>query len=212
VTETVLQEAERLINGDRQQTYGSASESFDRIAKLWGSYLGSEVTGLDVANLMILLKVSRTKGTFHRDSYVDIGGYAGLGEQLHLAAEVIDAEVVETRVWRHLSEVPLHLTVLDADGDKWRHDRHEGWQCWRSGELDTDINDPEQYEPFTEVVEEPAVVAPRVWTDFSKIPPGVIVADKDNDRWDANDHTFGVNDGFIHERNQSWGPFTEVLL
>lgn len=82
--ETVLQEADRLINGDRRDTYGSASESFGRIAGLWSAYLGRTVTPLDVANLMILLKVSRTKGTFHRDSYVDIGGYSALAEQLAL--------------------------------------------------------------------------------------------------------------------------------
>jgi hypothetical protein len=114
MTETVLQEAERLINGDRQQTYGNTSESFDRIADLWGAYLNDNLTGLDVANLMILLKVSRTKGTFHRDSYVDIGGYAGLGEKIHQEAEVIDAEVVP-RVWFSWNDIPAGVSVNSAD-------------------------------------------------------------------------------------------------
>ncbi|AII27227.1 hypothetical protein SEA_OMNICRITICAL_56 [Mycobacterium phage OmniCritical] len=87
VPENVLQEAQRLIFGDREQQYGNPSESFDRIAGLWSAYIGTELNGLDVANLMILLKVSRTKGTYHRDSYVDIAGYAGLGERLHEAAQ-----------------------------------------------------------------------------------------------------------------------------
>lgn len=79
---TILQEAESLINGDRKQTYGDARESFERIAGMWSAYLGTEVTGLDVTNMMILLKVSRAKGGFHRDSYVDIGGYAGLSTRI----------------------------------------------------------------------------------------------------------------------------------
>ncbi|AOT23177.1 hypothetical protein SEA_TAQUITO_57 [Mycobacterium phage Taquito] len=63
VPENVLQEAQRLIFGDREQQYGNPSESFDRIAGLWSAYIGTELNGLDVANLMILLKVSRTKST-----------------------------------------------------------------------------------------------------------------------------------------------------
>jgi hypothetical protein len=78
----VLAEAYELINGERAQTYGDCHESFDRIAALWTAYLDTVLTGMDVANLMVLLKVSRTKGTFHRDSYVDICGYAALAEKL----------------------------------------------------------------------------------------------------------------------------------
>lgn len=83
--ETVLQEADRLINGDRLQTYGTPGESFWRIANLWTSYLGHKINPLDVANMMVLMKVSRTKGTYHRDSYVDIAGYAGLSEVIFTA-------------------------------------------------------------------------------------------------------------------------------
>lgn len=81
-SESILQEAERIINGQRAADYGDARVSFERTAAMWSAYLGAELGALDVANLMILLKVSRTKGGFHRDSYVDIGGYAGLTDQL----------------------------------------------------------------------------------------------------------------------------------
>lgn len=79
---SILQEAERIINGQRAADYGDARVSFERIAGMWSAYLGAELGALDVANLMILLKVSRAKNGFHRDSYVDIGGYAGLTNQL----------------------------------------------------------------------------------------------------------------------------------
>lgn len=79
----VLEEAASLINGERQDQYGNASESHQRIADLWAGYLGTDVTEFDVVNMMILLKVSRTRNQYHRDSYVDIAGYAGLGERLH---------------------------------------------------------------------------------------------------------------------------------
>lgn len=82
MTETILQEAERLINGDRQGSYGPPEQSLKDIANLWGAYLGKEISPQDVANLMILLKVSRSKRGYHRDSFVDIAGYAGLTEKL----------------------------------------------------------------------------------------------------------------------------------
>ena len=80
--ESVLQEAERLVNGDRQASYGSASESFKRIAKLWTAYRGVEFTPKDVASMMILMKVSRSVTSNKRDNWVDMAGYAELGSKL----------------------------------------------------------------------------------------------------------------------------------
>ncbi|WP_280424036.1 DUF6378 domain-containing protein [Nocardia carnea] len=78
----VLTEAHALIWGDREDTYGDPRESFARIAGMWSAYLGHPVTPLDVANLMICMKVSRTRHAYHRDSYVDIGGYAASAERV----------------------------------------------------------------------------------------------------------------------------------
>ncbi|MGW1740464.1 DUF6378 domain-containing protein [Nocardia sp. NPDC001965] len=78
----VLSEAHALIWGDRENTYGDPRESFARIAGMWSAYLGHPVTPLDVANLMICMKVSRTRTAYHRDSYVDIGGYAASAERI----------------------------------------------------------------------------------------------------------------------------------
>ena len=74
----VLTEAAEIINGQRRDDY----ESFTRIAQLWSAYLGHPVNMLDVANMMVLLKVSRTRRKYHRDSYTDICGYAALAEKL----------------------------------------------------------------------------------------------------------------------------------
>ncbi|AVR76634.1 hypothetical protein SEA_COOG_48 [Mycobacterium phage Coog] len=129
MTETVLQEAERLINGERQQQYGEATESFQRIANLWSAYKGVNITELDVVNMMVLLKVSRTQGAYHRDSYVDIAGYAGLGERLYNEQPWVDAEVWdaaeeepkrEPRTWRFPFEIPTEadeiIKVVDRNG------------------------------------------------------------------------------------------------
>lgn len=80
--ESILQEAERIINGDRRQSYGGALESFDRIARLWQPILGCDVSAEQVALCMIQLKVARYVNGQQRDSIVDIAGYAGCLEKI----------------------------------------------------------------------------------------------------------------------------------
>lgn len=87
----IFDEARNTINGPRAATYGPAIESFESIGRLWTTYLdridynkdNTDLTPEDVANMMILMKVSRAaSGEYHRDNYVDIIGYAGLASQM----------------------------------------------------------------------------------------------------------------------------------
>jgi hypothetical protein len=79
---SVLEDAYDLVNGDRQQSYGDAYQSFDRIAKLWSAYKGIKITPKDVASMMILMKVSRSVTSSKRDNWIDVCGYAELGSQI----------------------------------------------------------------------------------------------------------------------------------
>ncbi|QNJ55843.1 hypothetical protein SEA_PAINTERBOY_58 [Mycobacterium phage PainterBoy] len=125
MTESILQEAERLINGDRQQQYGKAITSFERIADLWSAYIGGvSLTAMDVANLMALLKISRAKSALstpeviHRDSYVDMAGYAALAVRCH--EEILEAQqVAEPRKWKYPYQIPKGVNVIDARGDEY---------------------------------------------------------------------------------------------
>jgi len=78
----VLEEAERKINGVRQMEYGNAKDSFATIAEMWSIFKGVAISPADVAMMMILLKVARSRGTIKLDSLVDIAGYAALADQL----------------------------------------------------------------------------------------------------------------------------------
>lgn len=90
--ESVLQEAERIINGQRDGVYGHPENSFARIRDLWQAYLTGrgmtvDITSQDTALMMILLKVARLEATpNHRDSVVDLAGYAGTIEKLWTGA------------------------------------------------------------------------------------------------------------------------------
>lgn len=75
---TVLKTAEDVIHGDRLKHYGHPSINFERIARSWEQYKGTEITPMDVCVMMILLKAQRMAEGYHRDSVVDIGGYAAL--------------------------------------------------------------------------------------------------------------------------------------
>jgi hypothetical protein len=78
----ILNEANALINGDREDAYGSPKESFHCIATMWGAYLGWHVTAADVCNMMALLKIARLRNGPHRDSNVDGAGYMALGAEM----------------------------------------------------------------------------------------------------------------------------------
>ena len=79
--ESVLQEAERLIGGQRAADYGSAVDIFANIAKMWSVIMGVEFTAVQVAHAMIALKLCRSTNSkgVKRDDWVDICGYAQLG-------------------------------------------------------------------------------------------------------------------------------------
>lgn len=80
---TLLQEAEQLINGQRQEDYGDAKACFKRIAWFWQGYLDFEVDEHDVAAMMVLFKMARiSHNNTHRDSWLDAIGYCALTERL----------------------------------------------------------------------------------------------------------------------------------
>lgn len=85
--QTVLQEAEAIVNGKRADDYGDCLASFSRIAQLWSAILGIEIAPDEVALCMIGLKISRATNGFHRDSIVDIAGYAACLEKIQLGRE-----------------------------------------------------------------------------------------------------------------------------
>lgn len=78
-----LEEALKIVTKDRQNAYGTPEDNFTRIAGLWSAYLGHTITAQQVAVLMILLKVARSKTSpDYVDNYVDIAGYAACANEL----------------------------------------------------------------------------------------------------------------------------------
>jgi hypothetical protein len=81
----VLKHAEALMYGDRQQDYGHPYENHRRIAVLWSAYLQTEVSPMQVAICMALVKVARLQQNFEYskdDTFIDLAAYASIAAEL----------------------------------------------------------------------------------------------------------------------------------
>ena len=78
--EEILQKAIELINVDRANDYGPAYENHKRIADLWSGVFGSKSAVPQVVLCLNLLNIARLiYSPSKTDSWIDIGGYTGLG-------------------------------------------------------------------------------------------------------------------------------------
>lgn len=83
-TTQILQEAEKLVNNDRAKVHGDKKQNHKNIALLWSAYLEMKIMPKDVAILMVLLKLARTKAGEHNvDDYVDACGYSAIAGELN---------------------------------------------------------------------------------------------------------------------------------
>lgn len=88
--ESILEEAQRIINGPRAESYGPPVKNFADIAYGWTKIINNGQKNINVfitpemvALCMIWLKMMRFQnGKPDRDSIVDIAGYAGTIEKV----------------------------------------------------------------------------------------------------------------------------------
>lgn len=88
---TILQRADTTIHGPREAEYGNKLQNFTQIAMIWQGMLApklqatARITPEDVGLLMIAVKMARlAKSPDHKDSILDIAGYAGCIDELQL--------------------------------------------------------------------------------------------------------------------------------
>jgi hypothetical protein len=68
---TIAVDALRLVDEDRQEKYGDYDKNMQRIAEMWSGFLGIDISAMDVALMMVLVKISRSKAGYARDNAVD---------------------------------------------------------------------------------------------------------------------------------------------
>ncbi|HUU93151.1 MAG TPA: DUF6378 domain-containing protein [Phycisphaerae bacterium] len=95
--ETILQEAQRLVYGERNADYGHPADDFAKTAKIWTGILlpklqaGVEISPQEVGFCMCGVKLSREVENHRRDNLVDLAGYAATVQMIEDRGE----EVVE---------------------------------------------------------------------------------------------------------------------
>ncbi|AFU20758.1 phosphofructokinase [Mycobacterium phage Marcell] len=183
MTESILEEAQRLIHGPRNKNYGHPRENFADISALFSAYLERPITDLDVANLMILVKVARVKGTgYHRDSYTDIAGYAGCAERIY-------EEPVEEDGQLALFDLPLPDDLIrNEDKDS---------LSWVDALNDITYSDEDE-DALVDLDE------PRVWHRWADVPLNTRVEDRIGRVW-----VRWGGPSLSHRDHE--GPFTEVV-
>jgi hypothetical protein len=125
----ILDEAARIVTGERQNQYGSAENSFALIGGLWGDYLGMYISPRDVALMMILLKVAREKGGKGKaDNWIDIAGYAACG------GEVATVDTADEKPTDYLRKAtagmrPKYIKFVKTQIEKQTDDKHKPSTC-----------------------------------------------------------------------------------
>ena len=80
--ESICAEADRIVGGDRQRSYGHPFQNFTETAQIWQAILGrklkngARLTPEDVGRCMIGVKLAREVNHPKRDNLVDMAGYA----------------------------------------------------------------------------------------------------------------------------------------
>ena len=84
----LLTNASNLVSGERLKDYGDKVDNHKNIAKLWSAYKDIEITAHDVAIMMCLLKIARTKlGDVSEDTYIDMAAYGAIAGEIKFREE-----------------------------------------------------------------------------------------------------------------------------
>ena len=83
ITKECLEQAIGLSSVERQKDYGDKVENHSNIARMWSAYLKVKIEAHDVAILMTLLKIARTKlGAVSKDTYIDMAAYSAIAGEI----------------------------------------------------------------------------------------------------------------------------------
>ena len=84
VRESILREADRIVNGDRQADYSDPLENFKHIAGIASAIRKKELTAEDCCVVLMAVKLARESYKHKRDNLVALAGYT---ESLHRIKE-----------------------------------------------------------------------------------------------------------------------------
>ena len=104
----LLMKAHTLVGGDREKDYGDKVKNHNNIAKLWSAYLDVPIMAHDVAIMMTLLKIARTKlGEVSEDTYIDMAAYGAIAGEIKFKEPNKESEGERRgrETWEHVKKL-----------------------------------------------------------------------------------------------------------
>lgn len=93
MSETILEEAQRLVHGDRQASYGHPYDDYTCTARIWEAILNLPpytITPHKACLMMVGVKLSRESRKSKRDNLTDMAGYAECASMCHDRAVALE--------------------------------------------------------------------------------------------------------------------------
>jgi hypothetical protein len=84
----ILQEAYKIVNQDRQNTYGHPKDDYTKVINIYQTLTGKELTINDAILFMVSVKLARLRtnleaGQLHHDTLLDTIGYLTCLNMIH---------------------------------------------------------------------------------------------------------------------------------
>lgn len=92
-TESILSEAEKIVNGERQADYSDPVANFKHIAEIASAIMGKDITAEECCIVMIAVKLARENHKHKRDNLVDLAGYAEILHRIKESESESESEV-----------------------------------------------------------------------------------------------------------------------
>ena len=108
IRSSILNVADARVSA-RSADYGEPEDNFTKISAYWSLYLEKPVSALDVAHMMLLLKLARADAVGSTDTYIDMAGYAACAGEIWHKHEQMKATVAAA--WEEFKKEESEQTV-----------------------------------------------------------------------------------------------------
>jgi len=79
---SLLLQAEKIVNGDRNEQYGDAKQAFQEYANILKTTFDIDLTPEQICKVQMAIKLGRLKYKFKQDSLLDLIGYSEILNRL----------------------------------------------------------------------------------------------------------------------------------
>ena len=79
---SVLLEADKIVNGDRNEQYGDPNIAFNEYSEILKTTFGIDLTPSEICKVQMAIKLGRMKYKYKKDSIVDLCGYCEILNRL----------------------------------------------------------------------------------------------------------------------------------